>query len=87
LQVTQAYNAFRQAQVGKETTERQLVAAEESYRVRRELFRAGRATSSELTDAETALVKAGFDGLNARIDLRLARENLDHALGRDAVRP
>lgn len=87
LQVTQAYNALRQAQVGKDTTERQLVAAEESYRVRRELFRAGRATSSELTDAETALIKAGFDALNARIDLRVARENLDHALGRDAVRP
>lgn len=87
LQVTQAYNALRQAQVGKDTTERQLVAAEESYRVRRELFRAGRATSSEMTDAETALIKAGFDAVNARIDLRVARENLDHALGRDAVRP
>jgi outer membrane protein TolC len=87
LQVTQAYNALREAQVGKDTTERQLVAAEESYRVRRELFRAGRATSSELTDAETALIKAGFDAVNARIDLRVARENLDHALGRDAVRP
>jgi len=83
LQVTQAYNAMRQAQVGRETTERQLQSAEESYRVRRELFRAGRATSSELTDSETALLKAGFDALNARIDLRVARENLNYALGRD----
>jgi len=87
LQVTNAYTSLRQAKVSKETTERQLQSAEESYRVRRELFRAGRATSSELTDAETALLKAGFDALNARIDLRVARENLNYALGRDAVRP
>jgi outer membrane protein TolC len=87
LQVTQAYNALREGEVAKQTTERQLVAAEESYRVRRELFRAGRATSSEMTDAEMGLLKAGFDAVNARIDIRVARENLDHALGRDAVRP
>lgn len=86
LQVTQAYNALREAEVAKDTTERQLKAAEESYRVRRELFRAGRATSSELTDAESALLKARFDALNARIDIRVARERLDNALGRDAVR-
>ena len=85
LQVTQAYNALREAEVAKQTTERQLKSAEESYRVRRELFRAGRATSSELTDAEAALLKARFDSLNARIDIRVAREGLDNALGRDAV--
>lgn len=86
LQVTQTYNALREAEVAKGTTERQLKAAEESYRVRRELFRAGRATSSELTDAETALLKARFDALNARIDTRVARENFEHALGRDVAR-
>ena len=84
LQVTQAYNALKSAQVSRETTERQLAASEESYRVRRELFRAGRATSAELTDAETDLMKTRFDTLNARIDLRVARANLEHALGRDA---
>ncbi len=86
LQVTQAYNALREAEVAKDTTERQLKAAQESHRVRRELFRAGRATSSELTDAETSMIKAMYDALNARIDIRVAHENLNHALGRDAVR-
>ncbi len=86
MHVTQTYNAMREAEVAKDTTERQLKSAEESYRVRRELFRAGRATSSELTDAETALLKARFDALNARIDIRVARQRLDNALGRDAVR-
>lgn len=85
MQVTQAFNALRDAETAKETTERQIASAEESYRVRRELFRAGRATSSELTEAETALLKAGFDLLNARIDIRIARENLDQALGRNRL--
>jgi outer membrane protein len=82
LQVTQAYNALRNAQSSRDTTERQLKASEESYRVRRELFRAGRATSAELTDAEMDLMKSRFEALNARIDLRVARANLEYALGR-----
>lgn len=85
MQVTQAFNALRDAETAKKTTEKQIASAEESYRVRRELFRAGRATSSELTEAETALLKAGFDLLNARIDIRIARENLDQALGRNRL--
>lgn len=84
LQVTQAYNAVRTAQVSRDTTQRQLAASEESYRVRRELFRAGRATSAELTDAETDLMRSRFEALNARIDVRVARANLDYALGREA---
>ena len=87
LQVTNAYNILRNADFALETTQRQLKASEESYRVRRELFRAGRATSSELSDAEVALTKALFDALNARIDVRVARASLDHVLGRDAARP
>ena len=85
LQVTQAFNALRDAETASMSTERQLASAEEAYRVRRELFRAGRATSSELTDAETTVLKAGFDLINARVDIRVARENLAHALGRDRV--
>jgi outer membrane protein TolC len=83
LEVMAAYNASREAQVALETTAHQLAAAEESYRVRRELFRAGRATSVELTDAETDLMRSRLDALNARLDARVARANLDHALGRD----
>jgi outer membrane protein TolC len=83
LEVMASFNAMREAQVALETTQRQLAAAEESYRVRRELFRAGRATSVELTDAETDLMRGRLDTLNARIDARIAKINLEHALGRD----
>jgi outer membrane protein TolC len=83
LEVTQAYNTLREAEVARGTTRRQYQAAEESYRVRRDLFRVGRATSAELTDAETDLVRASLDLLNARIDARIGRITLDYALGRE----
>ncbi len=66
-----------------DSTQRSLASAEESYRVRRALFRADRATSTELTDSENALTGARFDAVNARIDLRIARVRLTHATGRD----
>lgn len=83
LEVLQAVQAVREAQVGIDTSARELTAAEESYRVRRELFKNGRATSVELTDAETQLFAARLDALNAHVDLRTARTRLQHALGRD----
>jgi outer membrane protein TolC len=48
------------------------------------LFINGRTTSTTLTDAETELTRSRLDLLNARADARVARVNLDHALGRDA---
>ncbi|HEY3355136.1 MAG TPA: TolC family protein [Polyangia bacterium] len=83
MEVMQAYTSLREAEFALATTARQLQAAQESYRVRRDLFRAGRATSAELTDAETDLVRARLDLINARIDARIARISLEHALGRD----
>lgn len=83
LQVLQSAQAVREAQVAIETTQRGLTAAEESYRVRRELFRNGRATTMELTDAEMELFRARLEALNARVDLRTANAQLEHALGRD----
>jgi outer membrane protein TolC len=83
LEVTQSYQSVLEADVAVGTTQRQLEAALEGYRVARELFNAGRGTSTTLIDAETALAQARFDHLNARVDARLARIRLDHAVGRD----
>jgi outer membrane protein TolC len=83
LEVMQAYNALREAEVAMQTTQRGLTASEEGYRVRRELFRNGRATSVELTDAEVELFRAGLESINARANLRSARASLLHAVGRD----
>jgi outer membrane protein TolC len=66
---------------------RGLDAAEESYRVRGELFTVGRSTSVELTDAETELTQARLNAIGARIDQRASRMQLLHALGRDTHEP
>jgi outer membrane protein TolC len=82
-EVMQAFLAVREAEAAIRTSDSGLAAAEESYRVRRVLFRNGRATSVELTDAETDLTRARLDAFNARVDLRIARVRLNHATGRD----
>jgi outer membrane protein TolC len=82
-EVVQAHQAFGEASFAVETTKRGLTAAEESYRVRRALFQNGRATSLELTDAETDLTRARLEEINARVDLRVAIARIVHATGRD----
>ncbi len=84
-EVLSAWQGVREDLVAIDSTKRSLASAEESYRVRRALFRADRATSTELSDSENALTRARFDAVNARIDLRIARVRLVHATGQDDV--
>ncbi|WP_394822771.1 TolC family protein [Pendulispora albinea] len=83
VEVMQAWQKIKEADVALESTKRQLASATEAYRVARELFNAGRGTSTTLTDSETELTKARLAELNAKVDARIARVQLDHALGRD----
>jgi outer membrane protein TolC len=85
-EVTQTYQALRETEASLTTSERGLAAAEEAYRVRRELFALGRATTVEIIDAETDVLRARLELINARIEQRIARARLEHALGRDARR-
>jgi outer membrane protein TolC len=84
LEVLSAQQAVALAQHALATTQKGMAAAEESYRVRRELLNAERATAVELVDAETELTRARIAALNARVDLRVAQAQLDHAIGNDA---
>jgi outer membrane protein len=83
LEVNQAMNALTEAQVSLSSAREGLVAAEENYRVRRELYRAGKATVVEVTDAETDLTRSRLEVVNSHVDERIARVALNHALGRD----
>lgn len=83
-EVTASYTAVREADVAIGTTARGLKAAEESYRIRNELFKVGRATNVELTDAESDLTRARIDSVGARVEQRMSQAKLNHALGRDA---
>jgi outer membrane protein TolC len=85
VEVTQTLQGVHEADFSIESSTRELASAEEAYRVARELFNNGRATSTTLADAESDLTKARLDMLNAKVAARTARVRLDHALGRDAV--
>jgi outer membrane protein TolC len=84
-EVDGAVIAWGEARVAADTADRGLRAAEESYRVRRELFELGRGTDVELIDAENDVLRARLEMIQARVDARVARVRLDHATGRDAT--
>jgi outer membrane protein TolC len=83
VEVSSAYADAMKAPPTIEAADRGMVAAEESLRVRRELFRNGKATSSELVDAEAEMTRARLRKLDAHVGLLVARARLDHAVGRD----
>jgi outer membrane protein TolC len=83
VELTRAYQAEQEAKKASETSERRLRSAEEAFRVRSVLFRNGRGTNLELTDAQSELVRARFDTIGARVDQRIAHAQLLHAAGLD----
>jgi outer membrane protein TolC len=83
IEVVEAVQGLQELEFATQTSKRELASAEESYRVRRELFRNGRATSVELTDAELALTRARFNLVTVEANLRFARARFEHVLGRD----
>lgn len=65
---------------------RSVAASEEAYRVAVDLYRVGKTTTTELIDAETDLLSARLNEINARIELRISEVRLRHAVGRDIGR-
>jgi len=85
LEVADALQQVENADAAVVSTAQGLAAAEEGYRVRRLLFLAGRATSVELTDAETDLTRSRQASLDAHVDQRISRERLRHSTGQDVT--
>lgn len=83
LEVNAAMVGVENAKFAVDAVHEQLVASEEGFRTRGELYRAGKATSVELIDAETELTRTRLDLVNAYVDLHIAHTQLEHALGRD----
>lgn len=83
IEVAAAYADVVRAVASIDASDRGLVASEESLRVRRELFKNGKATSADLVDAEAELTRARLRRLDAHVGLAAARVKLDHATGRD----
>jgi outer membrane protein TolC len=82
LQVTRAHLEMRAAHVATRVADGAVAAGEESRRVSADRYREGVIPSSELLDAEIALLEAGLERTQARADARLAAAELDRAVGR-----
>lgn len=83
VEVGSAHQDLLVSDIAIVTTQRQLENATEGYRVARELFINGRTTGTALIDAEISLAQTRFDQVNARVDARVTRVRLEHAIGRD----
>lgn len=81
LEVSQAYEDCVAANRALASATPGIVAAEESYRVRREQFRAGSAVATDVLDSEGELRAARLQLINVAIDLRIAEARLDRAVG------
>ena len=82
-EVLMAHLDLSRARVAYQKQRVALDAAEEAYRVTTDLFRAGRATGTDLIEAEGGLLDAKLGDVNARIDLTVAAISLRHATGED----
>jgi len=82
LDVTSRALDVRTAQAAIGVSERALASARENLRVSQDRYREGVIPSSELLDAEVALLRAGLDRARALAGLRIALAGLDRAVGR-----
>jgi outer membrane protein TolC len=81
-----ASGALEQARQNVTTAEQGERAAAAAYDARLRLQEQGMGTQLELLQAETARVQSRLNLINAHIALRVARTQLDHAVGRDIPR-
>jgi outer membrane protein TolC len=85
LEVASAHRALAQARVNIVTAEQGDRAAAAALEARSRLEEQGLATALELMQAQTAQVQARLNLIDAHISLRVARVQLDHAIGRDVI--
>jgi outer membrane protein TolC len=82
LEVTRAHLEMRAAHVATRVAEGAVASGQESQRVSADRYREGVIPSSELLDANIALLDAGLERTQALADARLAAAELDRAVGR-----
>ena len=82
LEVRQRWLDMDSSQAAIDAAAEGLRAAVEARRVLRERFAVGVATSTDVLDAETAVLQAELDHTRAVSNARLAHARLDRAVGR-----
>jgi outer membrane protein TolC len=84
-EVNEAQRAALDAQAGLASIAARLEASEEAYRVRRETYSLGKGTLVELMNAETDLMLARLEWVEAHVAEHEARARLRHAVGWDVA--
>jgi outer membrane protein TolC len=83
VEVVSSLGALNEASQNVITAEQGERAAAAAYEARARLQEQGMGTAFELLQAETARIRARLNLVYAHIALRVARTQLDHAVGRD----
>lgn len=83
MEVTSAFTDARKSAAALESAKRGAEAAQIAYNSEVELFTLGRATTTELIDAESELVSAMLALISAHINIRIAETKLARATGTD----
>ncbi|MFO0618715.1 MAG: TolC family protein [Polyangiaceae bacterium] len=86
VEVTAAYADLAKAQPSIEAADKGVIAAEETLRVTKKLFAFGKATGTQVVDAETEVTSARLRMLAAHVNLLAAAIRLEHATGRDKAK-
>lgn len=86
VEVTSAQADVAKSVPSIEAADRGVAASEETLRVTRKLFAFGKATGTQLVDAETDLTSSRLRKLAAHVNLIAAQIRLEHAVGRDKAK-
>jgi outer membrane protein TolC len=81
LEVTQSYLTFNQSKEKIVVAEKGVTQAEENLRITNEKFKSGTTSSSDLLDAEVALMQSKFNYIQAQVDCEVANAQLKRSLG------
>ena len=81
LDLTQAYLNLQQAKERIDVAEQGVKQAEENHRVTSKRFNAGLASTSDLLDAEVALLQAKTNQTNSIVDYALAQARIEKSIG------
>jgi outer membrane protein len=82
LEVTAARSEYVVAKDKLALNQRAAASAEAGYEVVADNFRVGKATATDVLEAELQRITSTLDDINARIDVRVAQEKLRYATGR-----
>lgn len=81
LDLTQSYLNIQQARERIGVADQGVKQAEENYRVTNKRFNAGLASTSDMIDAEVALLLAKTNQTNALVDYQLAQARIEKSIG------